>query len=104
MGNGSAENLLANKDYVKVADMGLAREIRSRPPYTDYVSTRCSEADEIYKICSIMGTPTASTWPEGLKLAAAMNFRFPQFQTTPLSKGDSLAGLLALTDCAGSVA
>eukprot|EP00798_Chlamydomonas_sp_ICE-L_P019179 gene19179-25793_t len=45
-----------------------------------------SEADEIYKICSIMGTPTATTWPEGLKLAGAMNFRFPQFATTPLSK------------------
>ena len=36
----SAENLLANKESVKVADFGLAREIRSRPPYTDYVSTR----------------------------------------------------------------
>jgi len=119
------ENLLANKDTVKVADYGLAREIRSRPPYTDYVSTRwyrapevllrspyysapidifacgaimaeaytlrplfpgSSESDEIYKICSVIGTPTAQTWPEGLKLAAAMNFRFPQFAPTPLSK------------------
>ncbi len=35
-----AENLLASKDSVKIADFGLAREIRSRPPYTDYVSTR----------------------------------------------------------------
>lgn len=34
-----------------------------------------SEADELYKICSVMGTPTAATWPEGLKLASAMNFR-----------------------------
>ncbi len=34
------ENLLANKESVKIADFGLAREIRSRPPYTDYVSTR----------------------------------------------------------------
>lgn len=25
---------------IKIADFGLAREIRSRPPYTDYVSTR----------------------------------------------------------------
>ncbi len=33
-----------------------------------------------------MGTPTQQNWPEGLKLAAAMNFRFPQFQPTPLSK------------------
>jgi len=35
------ENLLCSgPDCVKVADFGLAREIRSRPPYTDYVSTR----------------------------------------------------------------
>lgn len=35
------ENLLCNgPEQVKIADFGLAREIRSRPPYTDYVSTR----------------------------------------------------------------
>lgn len=33
-----------------------------------------------------MGTPTKATWPEGLRLAAAMNFRFPQFSPVPLSK------------------
>jgi hypothetical protein len=27
-------------DTVKICDFGLAREIRSRPPYTDYVATR----------------------------------------------------------------
>ena len=41
------ENLLSNKDSVKVADYGLAREIRSRPPYTDYVSTRWYRAPEV---------------------------------------------------------
>ena len=91
------ENLLINdQDYVKLADFGLAREIRSRPPLTDYVSTRwyrapelligstsynspidiwamgCiiaemflkrpifpgnSEADQLMKICSTLGTP-----------------------------------------------
>lgn len=35
-----AENLLVTKEVIKVADFGLAREVRSRPPYTDYVSTR----------------------------------------------------------------
>ena len=32
---------------MKVADFGLAREIRSRPPYTDYVSTRWYRAPEV---------------------------------------------------------
>lgn len=41
------ENLLANKDTVKIADFGLAREIRSRPPFTDYVSTRWYRAPEV---------------------------------------------------------
>jgi len=41
------ENLLITEDTVKLADFGLAREIRSRPPYTDYVSTRWYRAPEV---------------------------------------------------------
>jgi protein kinase len=33
-----------------------------------------------------MGTPTGSNWPEGLRLAAVMNFRFPSFAPQPLAK------------------
>lgn len=119
------ENLLLTRDTLKIADFGLAREIRSRPPYTDYVSTRwyrapevllrssfyscpidifatggifaelyslrplfpgSSEADEVYKICSVLGTPTTSSWPDGLKLASAIGFKFPRFAPTPLKK------------------
>lgn len=118
------ENLLMCGDIVKVADFGLAREIRSRPPYTEYVSTRwyrapeillhsvhynspidlwatgvimaelyllrplfpgTSESDQIFKICSVMGTPTPQTWNESTKLATSMNFKFPQFSPTPLA-------------------
>ena len=43
----TAENLLVHRDIVKIADFGLAREIRSRPPYTDYVSTRWYRAPEV---------------------------------------------------------
>eukprot|EP00750_Incisomonas_marina_P020148 INCI3761.1.p1 GENE.INCI3761.1~~INCI3761.1.p1 ORF type:complete len:399 (-),score=67.12 INCI3761.1:1295-2491(-) len=119
------ENLLVRGDICKVADFGLAREIRSRPPFTDYVSTRwyrapevllrstnynspidiwamgcimaemftlrplfpgSSEADEIYKVCSVLGSPNRNIWPEGMQLAAKMNFRFPQFSATPLQQ------------------
>ena len=119
------ENLLCmGPELVKIADFGLAREIRSRPPYTDYVSTRwyrapevllrstmysapidiwavgCimaelytfrplfpgnSEIDEVFKICSVIGTPDKRDWAEGFKLAAAMNFKFPQFSPTSLA-------------------
>jgi serine/threonine protein kinase len=36
----AAENILVLKDVVKIADFGLAREMSSGPPFTDYVSTR----------------------------------------------------------------
>lgn len=41
------ENLLVKGDWIKVADFGLAKEIRSRPPFTEYVSTRWYRAPEI---------------------------------------------------------
>jgi len=119
------ENLLCcGPDLVKIADFGLAREIRSRPPYTDYVSTRwyrapevllrsthysspidiwamgaimaelyslrplfpgTSEVDQIWKICSVLGSPTKEEWSEGHQLASGMNFRFPTCVATPLA-------------------
>ena len=41
------ENILMSDGKVKLADFGLAREIRSKPPYTDYVSTRWYRAPEL---------------------------------------------------------
>lgn len=118
------ENLLVSKDIIKIADFGLAREINSAPPYTEYVSTRwyrapevllqsplydsavdmwamgaimaellmlrpifpgSSEADEIYRICSILGTPMESEWVNGYKLAESINYQFPQFTGVDLS-------------------
>lgn len=37
-----------------------------------------SEADEIYKICSVIGSPTMESWADGLKLARDINYQFPQ--------------------------
>ncbi|KAF8107599.1 hypothetical protein N665_0119s0063 [Sinapis alba] len=118
------ENLLVSKDIIKIADFGLAREVNSSPPFTEYVSTRwyrapevllqsyvytskvdmwamgaimsellslrpifpgSSEADEIYKICDVIGSPTEETWLEGLNLANTINYQFPQLSGVPLS-------------------
>ncbi|KAG6529566.1 hypothetical protein ZIOFF_011774 [Zingiber officinale] len=35
-----AENLLVTKDLVKIAYFGLAREVHSKSPFIEYVSTR----------------------------------------------------------------
>ena len=51
------ENLLCmGPDLIKIADFGLAREIRSRPPYTDYVSTRWYRAPEVLLRRSALST------------------------------------------------
>jgi hypothetical protein len=39
-----------------------------------------SETDTINKICSVLGTPSKEVYPDGLKLAANMRFKFPQVQ------------------------
>lgn len=118
------ENILCcGPDTIKIADFGLAREIRSRPPYTDYVSTRwyrapevllhstrynsaidiwavgcimaelytfrplfpgSSEVDQLFKICSVLGTPEKSDWNEGYRLASVIQFQFPECPKVPL--------------------
>ncbi|KAJ8464633.1 hypothetical protein OPV22_027185 [Ensete ventricosum] len=117
------ENLLVTKDIIKIADFGLAREVSSEPPYTEYVSTRwyrapevllqssiydaavdmwamgaimaelftlcplfpgSSEADEIYKICSVIGNPNENSWAEGLQLADVLKYQFPQCSAVQL--------------------
>jgi hypothetical protein len=45
----------------------------------------CSEADEIYKICSVIGSPTAESWADGLKLARDINYQFPQVSSLNLN-------------------
>ncbi|KAG5481147.1 hypothetical protein CUR178_06379 [Leishmania enriettii] len=117
------ENLLISGDLLKVADFGLAKEIRSRPPFTEYVSTRwyrapeivlhsthynspidiwacavifaelylcrplfpgTSESDQLFKICSVLGSPAPNEWDEGYQLARRLNMRFPTVAPTQL--------------------
>jgi protein kinase len=51
------ENLLTQGDNIKIADFGLAREIRSRPPLTDYVSTRWYRGPELLLRATAYNSP-----------------------------------------------
>uniref|UniRef100_A0A3B4D797 non-specific serine/threonine protein kinase n=1 Tax=Pygocentrus nattereri TaxID=42514 RepID=A0A3B4D797_PYGNA len=76
------ENLLCmGPELVKIADFGLAREIRSRPPYTDYVSTRWYRAPEVLLRSSMYSSPI-DTWAVGCIMAELYTLR-------PLFPGNS---------------
>ena len=120
------ENLLLVGTNVKIADFGLAREIRSVPPYTEYVSTRyyrapecilkstnynspvdiwalgcimaemyihpqplfygANEKEVLYKMCTILGTPTHNTWAKGVNQAKSIGLKLPNSEGVSLSK------------------
>ncbi|XP_010243458.2 PREDICTED: serine/threonine-protein kinase MHK isoform X2 [Nelumbo nucifera] len=67
------ENLLVTDDTIKIADFGLAREVTSRPPYTDYVSTRWYRAPEVL-LQSSSYTPAIDMWAIGAILAELFTF------------------------------
>ncbi|XP_054710029.1 LOW QUALITY PROTEIN: serine/threonine-protein kinase dyf-5-like [Uloborus diversus] len=69
------ENVLCmGPDLIKIADFGLAREIRSRPPYTDYVSTRWYRAPEILLRSTNYNSPI-DIWALGCIMAELYNLR-----------------------------
>ena len=120
------ENLLLTRNKLKIADFGLAREIRSVPPYTEYVSTRYYRAPEcilkstnynspidiwalgcimaemythpqplfcgsnekevLFRICSVLGTPTHDIWNDGIRQANIVGIKFPTCPGTELEK------------------
>jgi len=51
------ENILINNEVVKIIDFGLTREIRSSPPFTDYISTRWYRAPELLLRSSNYNSP-----------------------------------------------
>lgn len=76
------ENLLCmGPELVKIADFGLAREIRSQPPYTDYVSTRWYRAPEVLLRSRTYSSPI-DIWAVGCIMAELYTLR-------PLFPGNS---------------
>lgn len=68
------ENLLVSGNVIKIADLGLAREINSSPPYSEYVSTRWYRAPEIL-LASPMYGPAVDMWAMGALMAELLTQR-----------------------------
>lgn len=51
------QNLLVLGNVIKLCDFGLAREIRSMPPFTEYVSTRWYRAPELLLSANSYNSP-----------------------------------------------
>ena len=89
------DNLLwkdEDMSVLKIADFGLAREIRSRPPYTEYISTRWYRAPE-----NILRFPNYNSpvdiWACGV-IMAELFIAKPLFQGT--SETDQLYKIMAI--------
>jgi serine/threonine protein kinase len=67
---------------IKLADFGLAREIRSLPPYTEYVATRWYRAPEVLLMSNNYSSPV-DMWALGTIMAELINLRplFPGMDT-----------------------
>merc|ERR1712100_725448 len=69
------ENVLCNgSEVIKIADFGLAREIRSKPPYTDYVSTRWYRAPEVLRRSLRYNSPV-DLWAIGAMMSEMYTLR-----------------------------
>lgn len=59
---------------IKLADFGLARETKSKPPYTEYVSTRWYRAPEVLLLSREYSNPV-DMWALGTIMAELVNLR-----------------------------
>ncbi|KAL1806089.1 hypothetical protein ACET3Z_029157 [Daucus carota] len=91
------ENLLVSGDIIKIADLGLAREIDSVDMWAmgaimAELLTNCplfagvNQQHQMYRICSVLGTPTEVDWAYGIELADDISYQFPQHSGVSLSQ------------------
>jgi meiosis induction protein kinase IME2/SME1 len=59
---------------IKLADFGLARETKSKPPYTEYISTRWHRAPEVLLLSRDYSSPV-DMWALGTIMAQLVNLR-----------------------------
>jgi protein kinase len=68
------ENLLWSGTTLKIADFGLAREIRSRPPFTEYCGTRWYRAPEVILRSEFYNSPV-DIWAAGVIMTELLTGR-----------------------------
>ncbi|XP_020092825.1 LOW QUALITY PROTEIN: cyclin-dependent kinase F-4-like [Ananas comosus] len=68
------ENLLVSKEVIKIADFGLAKEVSSDPPYTEYVSTQWYRAPDVLLQSSIYDS-AVDMWAMGAIMAELFTLR-----------------------------
>ncbi len=80
------EVLLRSTDYgapIDIFGLGVVMaELYLRKP----VFPGCDEFDQVMRLCSVLGTPSRQEWPEGYRLAAEVNFSFPDCRPADLHK------------------
>ena len=72
------EILLRSKRYNSAVDIWAAGCIMAELMSLSPLCPGTNEEDELYKICSILGSPTPSMWSEGVNLASGLHFSFPE--------------------------
>lgn len=80
------EALLGSRGYDHKVDMWAIGAIMAELFTLKPLFPSDSQAGMLYKICSVLGTPTKSTWDEGHTLATIMNYRFPELQGMQFSE------------------
>lgn len=71
------EILLRSKRYNAAVDVWAAGCIMAELMSLLPLFPGSNESDELYKICSVLGSPTHAEWYEGYILAEQQNFIFP---------------------------
>ncbi|GJN21954.1 hypothetical protein PR202_gb09478 [Eleusine coracana subsp. coracana] len=80
------EVLLQSSVYDSAVDMWAMGAIMAELLTLHPLFPGTSEADEILKICNVIGSPDEQSWPEGLSLAETMKYKFPQVKGNQLSE------------------
>jgi len=87
------ELLLGSTDYDFAIDIWAMGVIMVQL-FTRYPLFLCSNAaNQIRKICHVIGSPNTQTWPRGLEIASSINYSFPK-EFTSVDSTKRLSSLL----------